>query len=101
VETWWWILLFSKEDIGGTIECMALDDMQDPTKWNEMRRRVALIPGWPREWTWSKIGFWKERGTRGRKIGVEMLPRKERSFVMEMDLMEREDDFWREMTEGQ
>ncbi len=74
---------------------------QCPREWDEMRRCVALIPGWPREWTWSKIGFWKERGTRGRKIGVEMSPRKERSFVMEMDVMEKEDDFWREMTEGQ
>jgi len=54
-------------------------DMCGHTKREEMRRRVALIPGWPREWMWSKTWRRKERGTRGRKVEVEMSPKRERS----------------------
>ncbi len=32
-------------------------DMCDQTKQVESKRRVALIPGWPSEWTCSKTGF--------------------------------------------
>ncbi len=57
--------------------------MRDQTKREESKRQVALIPGGPREWTCSTTFFWKERGTKGRKMGVETSLSKESSGEVE------------------
>jgi hypothetical protein len=48
----------------------------------------------------SKMAFWKEEGTKGRKMFVETSPRRERDLAMGMEVMLREVDFWRARMEG-
>jgi hypothetical protein len=49
---------------------------------------------------WSKIGLRKEGGRRGRKIFVEMSPRREREGERGTEVMEREGDFCKTATSG-
>ena len=48
------------------------EDRQGQTKRLEMRRRVALMPGWARLWTASKMGRRKATGTSGLKTPEEV-----------------------------
>jgi len=50
---------------------------------------------------WSKTWRRKERGTRGRKVEVEMSPKRERLRERGMLVMEREGSCWRVGMEGQ
>jgi len=70
-------------------------------KREETRRRVALMPGWPRVWMWSKICLRKEIGMRGRKVGVETSPRREMVGERGMAVMDKEGRVLRKGMEGQ
>ncbi len=47
-----------------------------------------------------KMGFWNVEGIKGRKMFVETSPRRESEFVMGMEVMVRDGEFWRERMEG-
>jgi hypothetical protein len=71
-EMWMWFLAFWQERQSRDHWLISVA-MWGHTKRDEMRRRVARMPGWPREWKWRKICFWKDLGTRGWAVGVELV----------------------------
>ena len=80
--------------IHSRVHWLTLVAMCGHTKREEMSGRVALMPGWPRECMWSKMSLQKEEGIKGRKIGVEMSPKRARESVRGMEVMERKGDFF-------
>jgi hypothetical protein len=64
--------------------------MEFQRKREEMRHRVARMPGCPREWTCSKIWRRQERGTRGRKVEKDTSPRRDTVEETGSEVMERE-----------
>ena len=76
-------------------------DMDAQRKRDEMRRRVARIPGWARVCMWSKIWRWKAAGMRGRKVPVDVSPMRVRVLLRGVVVMVRDGLAVRDGMEGQ
>jgi hypothetical protein len=91
-------LLFDKECI-----LLSTDLYQWPcgTKQNGRNKAACgLDAGMAKRMHVLKNGFWKEEGIKGWKMFMEASPRRERKFVMGMEVMVRDRDFFRERMEG-